>query len=376
MTWNIHHSASEKLVAEAELAFRSDSRERAQQLYDLASSEEIKALDALPLNKARTRGITAVNAVALSYKAKKYASAERLAHRYLSESGLPQFAEVQLRNLLQAIWNALAGETAGLLFSAENVLVSLKGGDIIHGGAPLDLIRQKTEGLSAILFRTVELLLKQPVRRRGQSTAEIQSMFTPWLFQALPGSYQFALRVEEPKQLSLWDSSNKPSVQRLTETFLQILRASANDPEKELVEIVPEKGYRDAFLRLSRNLAPPVAGGVFERIEIHDSSAPNEPVASFTADTRERLNAALRKSVEHADAGSGELIALRGILRNLHLDKDWFEIRVADSGSAVRITGMSDVLDDVIGPMVNHLVTVSVIRRANTFSYRDIELAE
>jgi hypothetical protein len=49
---------------------------------------------------------------------------------------------------------------------------------------------------------------------------------------------------------------------------------------------------------------------------------------------------------------------LHGGLRAFHLDQDWIEIVV--DGTNVRIHGLSDTVDDVIGPMVNHLVEVDV----------------
>ena len=126
----------------------------------------------------------------LWYKGRDYAAAERLAHRYLAAGQLPPFAETQLRNLLHMIWTASAAEKAGVRFVRGDVLVSVKGGQVIYGGAPLDLIVRKVEGIQAVLFRTVEMLLDRPFRKRGGPPADIQSMFRPWLFQAAAGSYQ------------------------------------------------------------------------------------------------------------------------------------------------------------------------------------------
>ena len=42
----------------------------------------------------------------------------------------------------------------------------------------------------------------------------------------------------------------------------------------------------------------------------------------------------------------------------------------------MKIEEAGDALDDVVGPMVNRLVNVSVVRRGQKFIYRDIELEE
>lgn len=74
------------------------------------------------------------------------------------------------------------------------------------------------------------------------------------------------------------------------------------------------------------------------------------------------------------DAQSTE-VALRGILRAVHLEKDWLEVYVGDA--PVRISGVGETVDDVIGPMVNHSVVVQVIRDGRgAFSFRDIELED
>lgn len=375
MSWDSHHSTSERLAIEAEAARRVGNSQRAEKLYQQAAAEEAQAFSELPDNKQRTRGITAVSAVALSYKGRGYKLAEHLAYQYLVEE-LPSFAQAQLQGLLQMIWTAHGAASADIRFVPGDVLVSVKGGEILYGGAPLDLIIEKIASIKAVFFRTVEMLLERPFRKRGEAETEIQSMFRPWLFQAPAGSYQFAVRLEEPKQRALWDQPNKPRVDQVTTTFFRILRASASDPGGELPAVVPNEQYRKAFLKLSRNLAPSRRGKTFERLEVHDVSVPSEPVASFAMETRERLNTALQESEPVKGLPTEEPVILRGVLRALHLDKDWLEIAIADPPFHIRIDKAGDVLDDVIGPMVNRKVMVTVVQRKQKRLYRDIELDE
>jgi hypothetical protein len=57
------------------------------------------------------------------------------------------------------------------------------------------------------------------------------------------------------------------------------------------------------------------------------------------------------------------------------LDKDWIE--VVQGVDHIRIDGVAETVDDVIGPMVNHVVVVEVIRsKRGNRRFRDIELAE
>lgn len=375
MTWDQYHSRSERLATEGELAARTGDRATAEELYRKAAEAETEALDQVSPDKRRTRGITSVSAIALWYKGHELLQAEQLAHRCLGGGDLPEFAQAQIRELLMLIWTTRSAEAIGVRFVPGDVLVSVKGGDVVYGGAPLDLIIRKVEGVQAVLLRTVEMLLGREFRRRGAPAADIQSMFRPWLFQAPAGSYQFAVRVQEPEQRDFWESE-RPKINQITQKFFQVLHASATDPETQLEVVVPDKQYREAFLSLSRNLAP--TGKTFERLDVRDAGAPSTIVASFEAETRQELNAALRRSKPPRDASATDIPdTIHGTLRALHLDQDWLEITTAaDPSQHVKILQAGDALDDVVGPMVNRLVNVSVVRRGQKVIYRDIELEE
>ena len=344
-------------------------------MYKKAGAEEVAALNDVPGTKQRTRGITAVSAVALWYKGLEFAAAEQLAYKCLADGGLPAFARDQIRNLLSMVWTRSAADKAGLRFVPGDVLVSVKGGQVIHGGAPLELIVQKVEGIRSVLFRTIEMLLHRPFRSRGGPPADLQAMFRPWLFQAPPGSYQFAVRMQEPEQLPLWDL-DRPKIELVTATFFEVLRATVSEPQSQLPVIVPDIQYRNAFLNLSRTLAP--TGKTFDRLEISAASSPAEPVVTLLAETRQELNAALR-NLRPANllAQPEEVLTIRGVLRALHLDQDWLELAPDDPELGhIRIDDAGEALDDVVGPMVNRKVLVSTLRRGSKYLYRDIELDE
>ncbi|MDM8523220.1 hypothetical protein QUF80_07605 [Desulfococcaceae bacterium HSG8] len=69
---------------------------------------------------------------------------------------------------------------------------------------------------------------------------------------------------------------------------------------------------------------------------------------------------------------------LTGILRGLHLDDDWLEVNVfEENNELIRIYQTGDVIDDMIGPMVNHRVTVDVwVKPDGKRLFRDIQSDE
>lgn len=377
MTWGRHHSESEAAAGQADLLQRQGRTEEARSYYAAAANAETLALESLDVTKEKTQGITAVSAVSLWYKAREYTRAEQLAHEWLS-AGIPQprFAVEQLRTLLQTLWTTQAAERAGVKFVAGDVLVSVKGGKVVYGGAPLDLIVRKVEEVQAMFVRTAEMLLGLPLRRRGGPSAAVQEAFQPWLFQVPAGSYQFAIRVQEPAQITLFPDA-RPQVEQVTQRFLDIVKATAQEPAADLAEIVPNKEYRGAFLKLARNLAP--TGKTFDQIDIREASSPASRPISIGPAARTELNAAIRRE-RPADLVENDTppTSISGVLRAVHLDQDWLEVTTGGIPELhVRIYDVGELLDDVLGPLVNRLVSVIAARKPNgRLSFRDIESQE
>lgn len=372
MSWLVHHQTSEEAASEAHAARRQGNEALAKDLFANAAKAELQALKHLSVTeKPRTFGITAVSAAALLYKAEQPQEAEQLAHSMLSQPGLPDFATDQLREILQSIWNEEAQAAAGVRFVPGQVTVSVDGGEVVKGGAPLDLVVERVQTIQSLFYRTAEFLKNLPLRRHGPATKPIQDLCRPWLFQSVPGSYQFTVAIQGPAQDDMF-AEGEPEPRLVAATFMAILEGAADDPENNLPKIVPDADYRATFLKLARNLAP--TGRSFSHLELRSSQA-RAPVV-LTRDSRKLMTTAIRGGVSEPpkDVQSTE-VSLRGVLRAVHLDKDWLEVYVGNS--PVRISGVGETVDDVIGPMVNHSVVVNVSRDSNgLYTFRDIELED
>ena len=367
MSWADHHAMSERLAADAEAASLRGKLAQARHLYEEAAREEILAFQRLEPTKERTRGIMAVSATSLFYKARDLVGAEGLAHRLLTEEGLPELAIDALRGLLQSIWSEEVRQRAEVSFAPGEVVVSVKGGEVVEGGAPLDLILQKVQTVQSLFFRTAELLRGLPHRRRGLPSRDIQQSVRPWLFQTAPGSYQFAVAIEEPAQTKLF-GPEEPSAATLVNEFLRIVRATVDAPDEQLPEIVPDIEYQSTILKLTRSLAP--TGRSFSQLDLRGATG---GTVTLLPETREAVGRIIRSRPLAPDQGEPEQIG--GVLRALHLDKDWIELTTVD-GEAVRINRVGEAVDDVIGPMVNHRVTVQVSRIGTRRNFIDIEMDE
>ena len=377
MSWIEFHQESERLASAAEEAVRASRVGDAERLYRDAAEKEHAAFDEIEPDKARTRGITAVSVVALAYKAKAFRLAQDFAYAVLRETRLPEFAVTDIRNLLQTIWTEEAIAAAGVRFSKTDVIVAVRGGEVMTGGAPLDLILRKVEEVRAIFYRTVELLMELPLRLRGGPRYEIQQLFRPWLFQAPAGSYQFAVRLESPPQLELGlEARHIPAVEEVTGKFVEILNSAATDPDEALASVVPNPEYRSAFLKLTRNLAP--SGKTYAELEIRSQLRPDLGNVVFSADDRKLINQTIKKTIPAVESTEGTDTTFTGVLRAVHLDQDWIEVTVRDPAEQhIRIEKAGEAIDDVVGPMMNRPVQVDATRTATgRLLFKDIQPIE
>ncbi len=366
MSWIEHHEVSERLASQAEAARLEGRREEALDLYARAAEAEEKALADLNSSKTRTAGISAVSAVSLYYKAARFASAETLAIRWLGFDSLPAFAKEQLRNLLQAIWSEQVRDSANAQFAPGQVLVSVDGPEIVPGGAPLDLIVDKVRAVQSILHRTAEFLGGLEHRKRGAPSRNIQDSCRPWLFQTAPGSYQFAVAIQEEYQPSFLEPE-LPTPSDVADCFLRVLRTGIEDPEEGLAEIVPKADYRSTLLKLTRNLAPD--GKICDRLDVR--SADDASVVTLDAEVRKNIGRVIRKVKQQDDQSKTRPERLRGMLRAVHLDKDWLELAV--DNDHLRVESVGEEVDDVIGPLVNKAVIVHAYVTGRRHKFLDIE---
>jgi hypothetical protein len=372
MTWLESHTASAALAAAANEALRAGQIDLAIERFREAARLEEGALRALDRTRVKTLGVTAVSAVALYFKGKEFQRAERLAFEVMTWPDIPHFAGQQLRELLNATWAEQTRADAGVRFLPGQVLVAVRGGEVVTGGAPLDLIVEKVQTIQAMFVRTAEMLLARPLRKHGPASADVLDLCRPWLFQAAPGSYQFAVAIQGPEQMDMF-GENKPRAEEISREFMSILKAASIEPATELPKVVIDPDYRSTFLKLARNLAPSQKGKVFDALEIRFPGDMHG--VELSSQTRQAIQAVLRNERVTAEEAGKEVISLEGILRAVHLDRDWLEIAVGQKH--FKIVGVAETYDDIVGPLVNRPVAVRATRDSKgILAFIDIEPAE
>ena len=369
---NKAHRLSQEAATEAEGLLRAGRTDDARRLYLQAAQLEAGALSDIGSDQPRTHGILAVSAASLFFKAAEYRRAETLVHSYLVREDLPPFAQEQLRELLEVVWEKQALDAAGRQHTDETIMVSLRGSDIGAGRAPLGLVVDKILGIHSLLYRITELIGDFPFRTRGAPANVVRELCQPWVSEPQAGSYRFAVRLVEPIQLELIPT-RVVRANLISEWFFRVMRtvspAVSYQATLDTVEhLIPDTQYRHAILKLVRNMTPD--GRRIREIEFTAHRDGGTETALLHAGARTRVADSL-----NADAPSGMSDEASGVLRAVHLDANWLEV-VQQSGQPLHCRIEHEVLDDVVGPMINRQVIVRGrwTRRGTQFNLIDIEL--
>lgn len=370
-SWLTYHRTSEAVAAEAHDYLREGDRIRAQDAFRRAAEAEAAALELLDQSKPRTLGITAVSVVSLWYKARDFERALHVAHRYLAMPDLIESARIQLDDLILAAYSERDKSRLSGDFLPGSVTVAVRGGEVLRGAAPLELIVDRVKTLESMFYRVVEWQTGKPLRRRGPPTRDITRNFAPWLVQEAPGSFQFSVAVKLSGQKELFTAEQLEAAD-IAQKFLDVVTTLTTDMTGEASKaLVPDDEYRKTFRTLVRNLAPPTGSGESIMFTAKDRE---DTVAVLDEAVRPRLAEALR--IEQPLAEIGELQEqFVGVLRALDLDKDWLKVEV--QGKQVVVRQLPAAVDDLIGPMVNKLVRVTAKRQGplGELRYLDVDLA-
>jgi hypothetical protein len=352
------HRQSEELAAKAEAALTEGRKLEALELYAKAAISEQASFEETSPEKQRTKSILAVSLVSLLYKARQYDEAELKIFELLASRKLLSWAELQLRELLEAVTDErLLQRSLNRYYTGESVTVSLRGGQVGSGTGPLDLILEKTTGFRNLLYRLAEFVSASPLRTRGNPPKELLNLIQMRAAQPSAGSYRLELKLTEPAQFDLFVAEPRLLPAEVSDTLFNFLHA-VNVGTKEAIEsVIPDPGYRKALLELTRSLAP--TGRRLTEIGIYRGKGVEVESVYLTTALPDKVRRVLPRKPTDLNSDDDEL---RGVLRAVHLDENWLEITLPESRHE-RCDTEPDMLDDVVGPMVNHEVIVRGRRR-------------
>ena len=219
-----------------------------------------------------------------------FAQAKRLAHSSMATQILLPFAEDELQELLQTIWDEDARTQQEVNLANDHIHAALRGEQIFRGVAPFAVVERTFKRVEALLYRVAEREMHLDHRIRGNPPKEVTERYQPWIVQSVPGSYQFAITLGRPTQSQLWPEEG-PTPSEIVARSHEIITAAATYPYGDLPGIVQEADYRQTFLKIARDLAP--RGGSYDSLELEHSASAR--LLALTKSHREKLNGDIRE---------------------------------------------------------------------------------
>ena len=375
---NEAHMQAQELSVRAEMSERAGDSSQARELYLNAAGFERIAYEKIPADKPRTLGALAVSWLALLYKAKSPTVAP-VAYSLLIREDLPRSAVIQIKDILASTWEDQELRDTGRELSEASIEVALKGPDIGSGSAPIGLIANSIDGINRLLYRITESLLDFPLRKRGRPRNTVLNACQAIVTEPQVGSFRFGLRLIDPLQLPMF-REDRVRGNEIAKTTFHVLESVSSAPEitelpEMLKEYVPRPEYRRAMLQIVRNFVPD--GREVKEMTFSLNNQGEIQSTTLFDFTRFSINQMLAVESHYEIHSDGEYREFNGILRAIHLDRDWLEIAL-DNDKTQRCEIIHEMLDDVVGPMVNRRVNVKGqwYSPSSRFDLLDIELSE
>jgi hypothetical protein len=362
------HQKAEFLMARADQLAAEGNRVEASLAYRSAAFSEADALLRIPEDRVRTRGIIAVSTVALFRKAEAFREAIRYAHRYLGMDVLPEFAREELEELLDISREEVRLRTADRTVLADAMEWVFRGPAVGSGTAPISTVLHKVEQIEKFCIRVFEFTAGASLRQSGPIDQSLGESFELRIAEPIAGSFRFKVSfAAKVGQLPLISTHAIPTAERVSEVTSSILEGIEQPESGKLRSAVPHERYREVFVAMGRALLPD--GKHLSTIEALTLLPTRPSRVVLTRSLRRGLTAELYRLKPAESIGT---TTLRGTLRALDLNRGW--IMLGSKGRETRChVGNALVLEDVVGPLVNHPVRVRCQIEKGRFVIQDIE---
>jgi hypothetical protein len=362
------HRQVEELMAQADHAKSQHRPDEAMRICLNAAPLEEAAYRHIPEDRPRTRGIIAISAVALYRDGGAPGQAIRLAHEVLATSApVPPDARDDLYELITEIRLQELEPSLDFLLGPHVFDVSFAGGLADSGYAPIEAVSLKLQQLRNFLLRVAEWQNHDAFRVKGSANKKVEQMCRPVMSQPSLGSFRFKLRFAAPRQPEL-PGMETVLPDKVAIHFLDIVDAVTVGAAERLENQVRDEQYRTTFVKMVRGLVP--AGDEIENIQIDRVSGDGGTVQSATI-SQQTGNLIRRSFPMLAPKNDMDRVEEAGILRALNLDTRYLTIVRENEKVRFRFD-QGVILDDVVGPFVNHRVRAIGYKKGSQNYVQDV----
>ena len=335
----------------------------ADRFFKQALAEELAAIEELADYTEPTFSILHRSAATLALDCKDSRLAERLVAKALAREPHPEIAE-ELRGLFEQIQFQRHLALRGVELEDQEMQMSLTGSAVGQGLISANELMNRIADVSRLVFRTAERRAGMAFRESGSAVKSIMDTYQPYVSAPRTGSFAFTLRLGRP---SGQQSLTLEAIDVIDEC-LSTLELANESRLGEIQTRIPNPAYQRNLLALARKIAPDgqrirqVGFTVIRNGKEHQFNI-TEPASTMP-----------KPSVFSGPAPVSESLELHGAL----LFADGREsaknsIRIVDDSSKEHTVLVPEgMMDDIVRPLWNKEVAVTVLRRGNTFELQEI----
>ncbi|HJN16897.1 MAG TPA: hypothetical protein QGH10_15435, partial [Armatimonadota bacterium] len=254
------YDQSQDLATRADTALAAGDIATARQLHRDAGEIQARLVAALPPDRVRTRSAFGLSAASLLYRGQALDEAERLVHQLLAGGVADDGCHGRLRALLCRIWNERRlSEIDVREESGASLSVTLQGGRVLYGRAPIGVVDMVTRLTTNYIRRMAAWRNGRAYRRRETGTGDdLIEGYRAHAFEPVASSYRVEFHLARHQlALDLGPAfSGQATPTDIIDGCMTLARLVRTSRQDEVREYIQDPKYRGALVRLVHALVP------------------------------------------------------------------------------------------------------------------------
>ena len=368
-TMNESRAAHDRAMDFAFLADRSKAAgnlDEAARLYGQALESELAALAALHSPTSKTFAVMHRSAAWLALECREIRQAEQLASAGLAGDPPPEIAE-ELREVWEQANFHRHLHARGIVLADHEIQMTLSGPGVGLGITEWTGYRGRVDDTLKMITRITERRAERPFRHRGPPEAVIRNYLSPQVSLARAASYSVSIRLGRG-QLHLPGLLDLPEMPEVIHDFLTIVEEVNGASEDQLEELIPDDSYRRNALALVKQIAPD--GAKIKQVGFAASGVDGPRMIGFT-----RTKKDVQPSTADRTQTEERVVEIHGTLLFADARGTSNEIRIVDEDGEQKVKVEPEMMDDIVRPLWNSVVSVRGVRRGSSVTLTDIDSA-
>ncbi|WP_420442579.1 hypothetical protein [Candidatus Palauibacter sp.] len=363
---NESRTAHDRAMDLAFLADRSKAAgnlDEAGRLYAQALESELAALRALDDPTPVTFAVMHRSAAWLALECDDVRLAEKLASAGLAEDPPPEIAD-ELREVWEQANFHRHLHARGVVLADNEIQMTLSGPGVGVGITEWKGYRARVDDTLTMLTRITERRAERPFRHRGPPEAAIRNYLSPHVSLPKAASYSVSIRLGHG-QLVIPGLLDLPELPEVIHDFLTIVENVNGSGEDQLEEMIPDATYRRNALALAKQIAPD--GTSIKQVGFAASGVEGPRMVGFTRIRKDVRPPAIDRPPQE------EAVEIHGTLLFADARSTSNEIRIVADDGEHRVKVPPEMMDDIVRPLWNSVVSVRGVRRGKSVTLTEID---